>query len=321
MVSVIVPIYKVEAYLETCIQSICSQTYQDLDIVLVDDGSPDNSGAICDAWAKKDSRIQVIHQKNKGLSGARNTGIAHAFGDYLCFIDSDDWIAPDMIEHLYAMLTTYDADMACCRFAYAYENGVQSSDTSYVTFSVCTPDEYWQKSFDSHTRTYYNVVWNKLYKKELFQDTRFPSGIINEDIHIIFDIFSQCTKIVLSEQIGYYYLQRENSIMNREKTIKHLARPEGYLSWAEKFVLRQQWKFADNALRICIHTLCTEEYGQNWKSSNEYLHLRKRIQNVSKQITRNSKINTKMRFFYMLYNTCEPLARKIYVRHMQKYIF
>ena len=129
VISVIVPVYKVERYLHECVHSLLAQTFSDIEVILVDDGSPDGCGAICDAYAKSDSRVCVIHQKNGGLSCARNTGIAHARGEYLCFVDSDDYVAPDYCETLYAMLKDSDCDFSVCGVC-RFQDGVQPNPVS-----------------------------------------------------------------------------------------------------------------------------------------------------------------------------------------------
>ena len=178
LISVIVPIYKVEKYLHKCIDSILAQTYTNLEIILVDDGSPDNCGKICDEYAAKDSRIKVIHQPNGGLSAARNAGLDIATGDYIGFVDSDDYIAPDMYEKLYNALVKNDADMAICDYQ-RFGNELPYDEMSLTT-EVITGLQAMEKQ-NTVINCSFVVAWSKLYKSFIFSNVRFPVGKINED--------------------------------------------------------------------------------------------------------------------------------------------
>lgn len=212
LVTIIVPIYKVEAYLQKCIDSILNQTYKNLEIILVDDGSPDNCGHICDEYAKTDIRIKVIHKKNGGLSDARNAGLDIATGDYIYFIDSDDWIASNAIE----ILTSYiesnnEIDIvAGCAVDIHEENG-KILETNY---SIKLDTIQTLNKIEALKNNLLNgwAAWNKLYKKELFKEIRFPKGKINEDEAVMLHIISLCEKIVLVGQPTYFYFLRPESI-------------------------------------------------------------------------------------------------------------
>ena len=219
-ISVIVPVYKVEPYLDKCVSSIVNQTYSNLEIILVDDGSPDNCPAMCDAWAEKDSRIRVIHKPNGGLSDARNAGMAAATGELMAFVDSDDRIATDMYEHLYQRLTEDSSDIAAC--------GVQMVWTDETSHRMLTRsgncilnqeeamraiiEESWLKQ----------PVWYKLYKTELVRDILFPVGKYHEDVFWSYQAVGRADKVSVSDHIGYYYLQRGGSIMGEGYSLKRL---------------------------------------------------------------------------------------------------
>ena len=158
MISVVVPVYKVEIYLDKCIQSVLNQTFRDFELILVDDGSPDRCGEICDQWAEKDHRIRVIHKSNGGLSDARNAGISQAKGEWLSFVDSDDWIAEDMLETLYRLAIDHDAEISCSNFSRVVDDGKMERQTNYVQPGVLTPEEYWEQLFSAKDWAYYNVV-------------------------------------------------------------------------------------------------------------------------------------------------------------------
>lgn len=232
MISVIIPIYNVDKYLRKCIDSVRNQTYQDLEIILVDDGSPDDSAGICDEYAKRDSRIMVIHQENGGVSSARNAGIEVARGEYICFIDGDDFILPDMFEKMYHAIQKDDADMCICNFSYVNEDGEVLEGIGYHT-SIC--DEVTDcctilGRLNQLTCVDYVIPWNKLYKKQIFQVIRYPIGKYNEDVFVAHELIYQCKKISLISDRLYMYVQRPGSTMHSTISVKHLDEIEGYIN-------------------------------------------------------------------------------------------
>ena len=211
LISIIIPVYKVEKYLEKCIESVLKQTYTNLQVILVDDGSPDNCGKICDEYAKKDSRIEVIHKENGGLSDARNVGIAKAKGKYIGFVDSDDYIKEDMYEILINLIKEYDADVSICNlyeviegkeYIRNKENGIKEYNRIDILKEVL---------LDKNIQSY---ACNKLYKKELFNEIKYPIGKKYEDIGTTFYIFEKCNKVVVTSEPEYYYLKRADSLVN-----------------------------------------------------------------------------------------------------------
>jgi len=208
-ISVIIPVYKVEPYLNQCVDSVLAQTYENLEVILVDDGSPDNCGAICDEYAKKDRRVKVIHKENGGLSSARNAGIDIATGEYLNFIDSDDWVESDMLELLYNNLVKCDADISCCDFYMAYAN--KNEPLSFAVGNLAFNSE--QAVERVLKMKFPPSAWAKLYKRHIFDDIRYPVGKYCEDNFIIIDILSKANIIVGDPAFKYYYRQRKNSIM------------------------------------------------------------------------------------------------------------
>ena len=209
-ISVIVPIYKVEPHLCKCVDSILAQTYQNLEIILVDDGSPDNCPAICDAYAAQDRRVRVIHKPNGGLSDARNAGLDVMTGDYVAFVDSDDWIEPQMYEKLLYYLKQFHADIAFGGVADDFEqNGTtittKTSDYGNTPFSL-DHIEAMRRYFHSSW-----AAWDKLYKATLFRDIRYPVGEINEDEAIVLQLLSKCSRVCYSGEIFYHYMKRPGS--------------------------------------------------------------------------------------------------------------
>lgn len=218
LISVVVPVYKVEKYLKKCVESILAQSYTNLEIILVDDGSPDNCGKLCDEISKKDSRIRVIHKQNGGLSSARNAGIDIAQGEYIGFVDSDDTIEPYMYEKLYGAIYNDKTKLAVCAVNYVYENGEVLRKKSVgrdMTF------DFYHAMIEMNTHRIFDMgAWSKLYHRELFENLRFPVGKLSEDYYIMFRIFDRAQKISYVDTACYNYLQRKNSI-TRSVKINH----------------------------------------------------------------------------------------------------
>lgn len=210
-ISVIVPVYNVERYLEKCIKSICVQSAPALEIILVDDGSTDRSGIICDEWARKDVRIRVIHKKNGGLSDARNAGIDIAAGGWYMFVDSDDTITPDTIERLYGAATTHDCEMAVCNMVRIYDDGTTEPFYNPVR---CLTVLDGQQRFETLKQP---SACNKLFRADLFQDVRFPEGKYYEDTFVYHVLAYRAKRIVLTGHDGYYYLSRRESILGQPR--------------------------------------------------------------------------------------------------------
>lgn len=210
LISVIIPVYNVEKYLERCVKSVINQTYKNLEIILVDDGAKDNSGIMCDELAKLDDRIIVIHKQNGGLSDARNHGLNIAKGEYIGFVDSDDYIAEDMFETLYNTIMENEADISIVSFYEMYNNkliGVRDSGKLEIMNKLEAMKEL---LIDTKIQSY---AWNKLFKRELFNDLKFPTGKNFEDIATTLLLFEKCEKVALLEKPKYYYLRRDDSIV------------------------------------------------------------------------------------------------------------
>ena len=221
--SIIVPIYKVEKYLDECIQSILHQTFTDLELILVDDGSPDACPQMCDAIAEQDSRVRVIHQKNGGLSAARNTGIEAARGNWLGFVDSDDFVAPDFYEKLYNAAVNADADCAVCSVQLIHEDGSRmDTPPQWKVYGGGYTGEDVLKTITWQNNVPYLVAWNKLYRREVFRTLRYPVGRINEDGFVFAELFDTIKKVACVEQPLYFYRRRTGSIMQSKCTLRNL---------------------------------------------------------------------------------------------------
>jgi len=219
LISVIVPVYKVEPYLKKCVESIMNQTYRNLEIILINDGSPDKCGEICEELAKSDSRIKVIHKENGGQSEARNVGIENATGKYIAFVDSDDYIAKDMYEVLYKDLKENDADISMISVAMLRENKKEFTGTNTGKKYVYENEEVLKELLLGNNIKGY--VWDKLYKKEVFDEVRFIPGVIYEDMRILVTIMSKVKRVVFYDVMKYYYIRRVNSD-SRTYSQKHI---------------------------------------------------------------------------------------------------
>jgi len=212
LISVIVPVYRVETYLGRCVDSILLQTYQNLEIILVDDGSPDNCPALCDDYTIKDKRVQVIHQNNLGLSGARNSGIEASHGEYLAFVDADDYLSPDFVKSLYEVMEKTNATIGQCRFAYVKGEALPESHNEI--WKIFRGESLMEQLYGPEEEaTYFVVAWNKLYRRELFQKIRFPQGRIHEDEATTYYLFHEAKKLTFLEQPLYgYFTENTGSI-------------------------------------------------------------------------------------------------------------
>lgn len=238
LISVIVPVYRVEPYLDRCVRSILSQTHRELEVILVDDGSPDNCGKICDAFAAEDDRVKVIHKENGGLSSARNAGLAAATAELIGFVDSDDHIAPHMYETLLQALTETGADMSLCNFTYVDEATGQADEerTKASPLKAGVLDRQQALSalnIAGWNYHFYVTAWNKLYNRQVLGENPFPVGKLHEDEFAAHHVFSRCEKVVVVEDSLYWYMQRQGSIMQAGTSIRSLDAVDAYLDrWA-----------------------------------------------------------------------------------------
>lgn len=211
LISVIVPIYNSEQYLCRCIDSILNQSYNNIELILIDDGSTDRSGLICDEYLKKDNRIKVLHKKNGGLSDARNKGIEIAKGQYIGFVDNDDYIEIDFYETLYKLAKSNNAMVAMLSYNVIKNNKLKARNESNNSYILEREEAIKQLLFDENVQNY---VWNKLYANEVINDIRFPVGVNYEDINFMYDVFKKMNRIVCLDSPKYNYYFRENSLVN-----------------------------------------------------------------------------------------------------------
>jgi len=214
LISIIVPVYNVEAYLPKCLDSIINQTYENLEIIIVNDGSTDNSPQICEEYAKRYSRIKLLHKKNGGLSSARNAGLDIANGEYIGFVDSDDYIEKNMYLEMLTSLKEYSANLVICSYFSDGEIKYPCEKSMFVDV-----DFVFRLYLKDQIQAY---AWNKLYSKDIFNDIRYADGILFEDMDIFLPILRKAEKIVLLNDKLYHYIKRENSIINSIFNIKQV---------------------------------------------------------------------------------------------------
>ena len=204
LVSVIVPVYRAEAYLAACVDSLLCQTHENLEIILVDDGSPDFCGTLCDRYAEQDPRVRVIHQSNQGVSAARNAGVQLASGTYIAFVDADDWAEPDYIAHMVQCAERCTADLVVCR---CETPGTENNDKITFTGETALRELLYQKLFDT-------APWSKLYRAEIAKAVPFPEGMFFEDLAVVCRMFGQAKTVAYSNLKFYNYRTTPGSTMN-----------------------------------------------------------------------------------------------------------
>lgn len=302
LISVIVPIYNVEKYLYECIDSICRQTYNKLEIILVNDGSKDNCGKICDEYAKRDKRIKVIHKENGGLSSARNAGLDIAKGEYISFIDSDDKIANNFFEKLYKLSKINNADIVECNFL-KFENEITVTETK-ENIKVYSSREMQHRLYsDENIRT--KVVWNKLYKKYIYKNLRFPLGKINEDEFCTYKAFDNCKKnIVIINLPLYYYRYNPTSIMGSKFSIKRYDILEALEERENYYIERKYDELYVKTIMIHIKTLIwlytlTIEHLEDPTEKLKYIH--NKVKNKYKKVKKDKRISLKFKLMTIFF--------------------
>ena len=252
-VSIIVPVYQVEKYIRQCIESILAQTFTDFELILVDDGSKDNSGQICEEYAARDKRVKVIHKINGGLSDARNKGMDNADGNYFMFVDSDDYIAPTMTECLYKSILKENADIAACNFRYFFEGDEKKVfSTENRAEALCGREILYNRK-NERNYGFWTVAWNKLYKTETFKNLRFRTGKYHEDEFWANDIYQMDIRVVTVSECLYFYRQRDNGIMGNMSLQRCFDITEAFDERINIY-LRDE-KYSSQAYKVLIYSL------------------------------------------------------------------
>jgi glycosyltransferase involved in cell wall biosynthesis len=263
-ISIIVPIYNTEKYLHKCIDSILVQSFRNFELILVDDGSTDESGSICDKYAKKDSRIIVVHKDNSGVSNARNAGLDITKGKFIGFVDSDDWIHKDMYKIMYDAICRYNAGIAECRKAKAIDDNIEDEPLSDIEHNILTNLQASENLFAAEKNNSV-VVWNKLYKKNIFDNLRFKKGVVHEDNFFTYIALYKAIKIVNINCALYYHRKTENSITNSTFGPRKLAAVDAYLEAMSFYREKKLNRLHDLALFYLMDIIrwdyyCTHEH-------------------------------------------------------------
>lgn len=298
LISIIIPIYKVEAYLNECIASVVNQTYKNLEIILVDDGSPDRCPDMCDEWAKKDERIKVIHKANGGLSDARNAGLKVARGQYIGFVDSDDWISSNMYERLLEVIEEEKADICACSLITEI---LDQSSPLYLKSIIGTAKQILPLIYQD--TKYMVCAVNKLYRKECWINFEFPKGKLCEDAFTAYYLVDQAGKIVQIRDPLYHYRIRENSIMTSTFSNKRMDEEEAwrcnyeYMKEKHPEIYPSAFDFYLQKVNILIHTISKKERD---KFAAEYQYLYRILEDNFWYIIFRSHMKLKYRIKFIL---------------------
>lgn len=272
LISIVIPVYKVEPYLDRCVRSVVDQTYQNLEIILVDDGSPDRCPELCDAWAEKDARVHVYHKPNGGLSDARNHGAARATGEYIAFVDSDDYVAQNYIEYLYTLMTQTGAEISCCSF-----RDVKGDDAGFRNQPDASVEEMTgqEACWAMYRRVQLIVAWGKLYRRQAVLQHPYPVGRLHEDEAVTYQLLYESTAVAVGNQQLYAYYENGSGIMhNRGRKNEE----DILLSFRERMTFFEQ-KNEDALYAYATHDyLCRlmdfwdgPQRGEAWKLIRRYL--------------------------------------------------
>ncbi len=305
LISVVVPVYNVEEYLEKCVKSIINQTYRNLEVILVDDGATDHSGELCDKYAAMDARIRVVHKKNGGLSDARNAGIDVATGEYLAFVDSDDFIHPKMYETMVKIMEKEQAEMAICKIAHVKDDAAINHSLSIPVTSkkLVSGKDLQNMYFDNKYAQMVVVAWNKIYKREYFEEIRYPKGKIHEDEYTTYKITYPCSRISLIDAPFYYYVTRDTSIMGsfNEKRFDLLkSYMERMQYFAEHKDVDLTGRYAKRFVRMANqYQIWGQEAGKDF--SDISLKCKRRFEKVYKDCKKKIPLSAKIRFEVFMY--------------------
>lgn len=289
LISIIVPIYNVEKYLECCVKSILNQTYTNIEVILVDDGSTDQSYNICEKFKQTDCRIKVLHKVYGGVSTARNAGIDVARGEYISFVDSDDYISEDMIHSLYDRAKETQADLAFCGFNAVEEDGAfkRSEEVEDKTFDK---NSFWDYKYNKHPVAC-TVVWNKLYKRRIFENLRFPVGRIHEDSIILPAVIEQCNIIATTQKGKYMYRQRNGSIMHTKYTLANFKIINERFEMVDYFQENNQLNLVKKAMEIVVFELKNGYANLDFSKPEIREEYRKQIDYLKKKLKKIGRKN------------------------------
>lgn len=303
-ISIIVPVYNIESYIMKCLDSIISQTFRNFEVILVNDGSTDNSGDICDLYVKKDKRIRFINKKNGGLSSARNAGIQIAQGEYLGFVDGDDWIDKDMFSQLYRLCNETNSDISICKFDREINGKLIEKNEIEFTKEM--------DNIEAMRELFKGVLYrfsacNKLFKKTLFENIEFPEGRIHEDLSTTYKLFASANKVIFTNYRGYIYVKRENSILTSRYNEKRL---DAFIGWDEMLTfMKKRYPELSNEFISCFAYGCVDNLYyilnqvKNKKDTRRYIGcLQHYVKKYYKQIIMSDFISIKYKYIITLLN-------------------
>ena len=322
-VSVIVAAYNVQEYIERCVTSLREQTYRNIEIILVDDGSNDNTGKLCDLYSELDNRIISLHKKNGGLSSARNYGIKKASGNYIAFVDGDDWVENDFVEVLYTNLIKEHADLSIIGYTMVWDNGKKKCNTSYQNYQVWNQHTALHELFAQEKIGC--MAWQRLYKRKIFESICFPEGKLFEDVAIAVDVFRWCEKIVWCGASKYNYFQRTGSIVNSQFNIKKLYMLESCQKMIDfSYNIGGEFDNETNAFYLkAAMMLMMQAYGskRTKETENAKKNIRDAIKKHNKYILRNQYLNLTKKIILILIQykfIPERVLYKIWKKHMER---
>jgi len=315
LISVIVPVYKVEPYLERCVESILAQTFSDYELILVDDGSPDRCPQMCDAYAGKDSRIHVIHQENGGLSAARNAGLDWIFensdSSWVTFIDSDDWVHPLYLEILLDAVTLCHQDISVCPPKFAEEYHLENYEKHHIPVHTQSSESFYQEVDKAP-----NTAWAKLYKKELWQEIRYPVGKLHEDRFTTYKLLFLYERIAVVEVPLYYYFRNANGIVMSQWSPKRLDDLEAMEEQLKYFKTNSFEDAFVHTLKEYVHSLVYSL--RNMKNKREFSRKAAEVRNKLRitLLQYHKLLDVSFRKDFNTYKYAYPIAAKVYRRIM-----
>lgn len=295
LVSVIIPVYNVENYLEKCVESVINQSYQNIEILLINDGSTDSSANICNLMKKKDSRIKVFHKKNGGLSDARNYGINESSGKYLVFIDSDDWVDKEYVRYLYDLINNNDCDISVCEIVKITEKGkIVSNNLNNNNVLKLNQKDALKNMIE--VNLFATSACGKMYKRECFDAIKFPVGRLFEDIPTNYSIFLSVENVIFGARGLYYYLTREGSITRKKFSAKNMDSII-FIEEAMKKVLIKYPEFENisNSRVFLAYFDIWKSFGKKDIDSEYYINTKSAIKNLRRKIKKSKKIDNKVR--------------------------
>ena len=307
LISVIVPVFNVENFIDVCISSLIKQSYSNIEIILVDDGSTDESGLHCDKWAEVDKRIKVFHQANGGLSAARNTGLNHASGDYICFVDSDDFVMEDYVKCMLQAIEETDAELALCDVTTSKWPALAKPITSnrILDAAECRA---WLDNLISREYVLMVVSWNKLYKKELFADNRFEEGKLHEDEFMINKLVFNINKMVFVPLEEYVYRANASGITGKENEVNvaHLDVIDAFTDRIDVSLENNDIGFAKITVRNTMYKLADYYF----KMENHHYIIKSKMRNVLDKYS--EIITTKQKLKYELFMLSPAVFKMIF---------